>query len=136
MCFAAGYPGSILDDAASLTPAAHIMMLILFVTVLRLLTHLRYSTWVAKELKGRKSWHQKQEVLNQQRDRVKELGDACFCPAPCSDRQVVLAPCSSPVLTVLQAVLNRTDSILSVRKQVCCSLMHYCRLNALKSSDK
>ncbi|DBB18078.1 TPA: hypothetical protein ACH3X3_003061 [Trebouxia sp. C0006] len=68
-----GTRGSILDDASSLTPAAHIMMLILFVTVLRLLTHLRYSTWVAKELKGRKSWHQKQEVLNQQRDRVKEL---------------------------------------------------------------
>ena len=73
------------------------MMLILFVTVLRL----RYSTWVAKELKGRKSGsrQQKQEVFNQQRDRVKELGKARFCSVPGSDSQNLLALCNSPVVS-------------------------------------
>ncbi len=90
-----------MDDASSLTPAAHIMMLILFVSVLRLLTHLRYSTWVAKELKGRKSGsrQQKQEVFDQQRDRVKEVGNARFCSVPCPDSQKLLAPCNSPVVS-------------------------------------
>ncbi len=139
LCFAAGYPGGILDDASFLPLAAHIMMLTLFISILRLSVHLGYSTWVAKELKGSKSGSRgrKHDLFLQQRDRLKELGDACFCSGPCSDSQVVLAPYKrSPLVSGLQATLTSTDSNLSATKQVCCSLMHYCMLHALKCSDK
>ncbi|DBB18084.1 TPA: hypothetical protein ACH3X3_003067 [Trebouxia sp. C0006] len=71
----AGYPGGILDDASFLPLAAHIMMLTLFLSILRLSVHLGYSTWVAKELKGSKSGSRgrKHDLFLQQRDRLKEL---------------------------------------------------------------
>jgi len=85
LCYAAGYQGGHLDDASYLTMAAHIMMLTLFISIHRLHMHLRYSTWVDKQLKETKarSRQQKQDLFTQQRDRVKELGGACFCSVPC-----------------------------------------------------